>query len=452
MLAVGGDGRAVRPRLQGHPHDLSTVERDPEEVSLPRVLAARREPDLAAFAVESDDAVDGPVARGQHADECPVAGVQLQVAEARALRRPEDLASLLDDAEVIMEVDPGRGPLFDQRRRLPRLGVESDEPQRLLVAREDLREERSGRLPGHPCEVDVILRVGEREPSGLAPGGIDDAEADPGVGPPGEGVAVGLDRDPLTRLVDDGIGRDGSLVGLLIGDPRAVGRPPEARGSVHLLLRDELGQRMRQAVGRASGQLGFPFRIQIQDVQLVVADERDLGPVPGEPGIDLGGEGLGEPFEGPVAAREVEVATDREDGHVGVLGTDDLGDAGLAEPLPLAAKLLDVGEVRLGIAPPRRPRDHPRLAVLALDPPQHPIEAGRLGLEVRQGLTIGGERECPRHDVPRHGEPGDVTGIDRAPRVPPGRFGLGRLNHHSRQEQDQRGEATIHELLAHRMR
>ena len=150
------------------------------------------------------------------------------------------------------------------------------------------------------------------------------------------------------------------LVGLLIGDPCPVGRPPEARGAVHLLLGDELGGRVGEALSGPVAQLDVLLGAQVDDVQLVVADEGHLGAVATELGVDLGAGRLGDPPERPLASQEIEVAPERDDDRVGLLGADDLGDARLAEPLPLAAERLGLRDVGLGVPFPRRPRDDAR--------------------------------------------------------------------------------------------
>src|SRR4051794_3749914 len=98
---------------------------------------------------------------------------------------------------------------------------------------------------------------------------------------------MGLDCKALASLMDNRIEGDRALVGLLIGDSRPVRRPPESRRTVHLLLSDELGQPVRQTFDRTSGELNLLLRGPVQDVQVALADEGDLVPVPGELRVEL---------------------------------------------------------------------------------------------------------------------------------------------------------------------
>jgi hypothetical protein len=79
---------------------------------------------------------------------------------------------------------------------------------------------------------------------------------------------------------------------------------------------------------RFPGKLSLHLRRQVDDVELVVTNERDLRPIFGQLGIDLGTRRLGDALERPNAALKVQIASERDDGHVGLLRPDDLGDAG----------------------------------------------------------------------------------------------------------------------------
>jgi hypothetical protein len=146
-----------------------------------------------------------------------------------------------------------------------------------------------------------------------------------------------LDRDLLAPLMDDRVEGDVPLVCLLIGDPCPVGRPPEAGGAIKFLLSDELGGCVGEALPGTVAQLDILLRLQVDDVQLVVAHEGHLGAVATELRINLRAGRLGDPPERPLASQQVEVSPERNDDRPVLLGADDLGDPRLSQPLPFPA-------------------------------------------------------------------------------------------------------------------
>ena len=172
MIAVGRDDRAMRARLGGHAGDRAAVEGDAIDVGLQRPLATGREPDLAAFRVHADHGIDGPVARGQGADELAVAVAEFQVPEACPLGGPEQLARRRDDLQVVVQVHESVRPLLDDRRLLAGRDVDPDEAQRLLVAGQNLDEQRQGAVPIDPGEVEILAGLEAIQQDLVAPPGL----------------------------------------------------------------------------------------------------------------------------------------------------------------------------------------------------------------------------------------------------------------------------------------
>src|SRR3989441_8403802 len=119
--------------------------------------------------------------------------------------------------------------------------------------------------------LSVLPSAGERDPNRMPAARGQNAEPDPGVRTARERVAGRLDLPGRRPLVDDGVDRDGGLIDLRAGDARAVGRPPEPRGTVHLLLRDVLGGPVEHAVAGPVGQAGLDAGLRVPDVRVPVA-------------------------------------------------------------------------------------------------------------------------------------------------------------------------------------
>ena len=61
---------------------------------------------------------------------------------------------------------------------------------------------------------------------------------------------------------------DAAVVGLLVGDPLRIRRPPESFMSIHFFLGDKLRHAVLERFGGAGGQGDIGLRFQIDDVQL----------------------------------------------------------------------------------------------------------------------------------------------------------------------------------------
>src|SRR5688572_29092402 len=146
----------MRAGLLGEALDLAAVERDAIDVPLEHTLAGAAEVHLPALLVDSDDSRDHPVPIRELANLAALAVVEVEVVEAGGLARAQDLAGL-QEARVVIEVDPRLLPLVDQHPAGPRVEIEGDELQPLLVAGEDLGHQAAVRRPPGAREIDVVL-------------------------------------------------------------------------------------------------------------------------------------------------------------------------------------------------------------------------------------------------------------------------------------------------------
>ena len=248
------DDRPVRPRLVGDALDRRRRRARRGRAGARSGLSRpAREPDLAPVRVDGEHAVDGPVARGQDADQLAVAVAELQVAEARSARTTRGTRPVASsDAEVVVEVDPGVGRLLDEQRSARRSRRRSDRACSDFWSRERTwTSSDRGRLPVDAGEVDVVVRVGEVQPAGLAarrrrrrragpwrwprPRTGSDASRPSIARPPGgrsSRAGCAARRSPGRRCVEPS------------GDHQKPGEP------VHLLLGDELGEAVGQPVAR----------------------------------------------------------------------------------------------------------------------------------------------------------------------------------------------------------
>ena len=173
--------------------------------------------------------------------------------ETWRLRRPEE-GSILEPLGVVGDVDPRLLLLVDQDGR--GVAVEGDQLQALLLAVHPLSHQPLPSIaswpPGDADEVAVL--VGQRQFVGVAGLDIDDPERDMGVLVAGEGIAMRFHVYVVAALVDDWVWRDVAFVDSQPGDPPVL-RPPVTSELAELLLRDVIGEAMREAVFRAGGQL-----------------------------------------------------------------------------------------------------------------------------------------------------------------------------------------------------
>ncbi len=250
-----------------------------------------------------------------------------------------------------------------------------------------------------------------------------------------------LGADLRVSLVDNYIFGDVPFVGFLINDPRSVGRPPEAGRPAEFFLGDELGQAVRQAVGRPFGEADFVSGIEVDDVQVPLSDEGDAVAIRAELGVDLGGFGLSEAGRGPVTFEEVEVAGQGEDASVALRGADDLADARVSHPHPFASERFFPGNVLIRVPFAGRPGDdfgNGSLGHLTL--PEDPCVPFAFGKQEGNGGTIrregdGGRDGRPRRRVIR----GDLKVDD------PGRA----LGHRKRGGEEERGHGDRGEQGEH---
>jgi hypothetical protein len=155
----------VRVRLR-EGRQAGAVEVDPVVVDevrvLPRIHAARREPDLAGVLVHLDDAADGPFAPGDlvlHLSGDAV--VQIEVVPAVALRHPDHFLAVGDVVAKALAGVAEEGPRLlghDGARRAGR-GVHLDDAEDLVAAL--VVVERDGRAVAAPLEPRLGVGVGE---------------------------------------------------------------------------------------------------------------------------------------------------------------------------------------------------------------------------------------------------------------------------------------------------
>ena len=250
----------------------SSIETDDVHVRLARIFAPY-ECDPSALRIETDDSVYRPRPVRKRAHERAVGCAQLEPAHAGDLAAPHELASAADEAEVVVEVDPRRR-LFDQNRfRLAGRDVERTQLQPLLMSVEQLREQPPVRVP---VDARQILGVAEIHPRHLTARGGNHAEPHARVLLTGEWVSVLLGLGTVARPVWDNEWRDMTLVGLLEREERPVVVPPEPPEACQLLLRDELGEAVRQVRLPVERESSFFTARNVQGVQLAVSHERDV--------------------------------------------------------------------------------------------------------------------------------------------------------------------------------
>ena len=191
---------SVGPRSLRHPRRLApAVQVDPVEVALGRSVRRTGEPEVGVRRLggERCDAVDHPRPRGQRPLEGAVRGAHLEVAEARALRGPDE-AAIGQRPEAVVDVDPHVALLDEERRGRAGRRVDPEQLQPGLRPVEDLHREHAVIEPVDPGEVAVgeARQVGPHRlgrPLALGWDGRD-RQPDRCVGGAGEGVAVVLLR------------------------------------------------------------------------------------------------------------------------------------------------------------------------------------------------------------------------------------------------------------------
>eukprot|EP00966_Prymnesium_polylepis_P190518 4415430-Prymnesium_polylepis.1 len=157
LLEVARELHGVGARADGDLPRHTARERHAEQVRLLRVAAVANKEDTAALLVHKfgGRAVHNPLAGCEGALERAGRTVQLEVAEARGLRRPEEVTRL-ERHEHVAEVDPGlRRGVLQQHRGAAGRGVDEVKPQCLLLAVESLHEQLVRVLPLHTRQVEL---------------------------------------------------------------------------------------------------------------------------------------------------------------------------------------------------------------------------------------------------------------------------------------------------------
>ncbi len=187
--------------------------------------------------------------------------------------------------ELLVEVQPRRVLLDEQLGGRAALRVDRVEHLLGLLAVLHEHGERRALVPGDGREVRVLLRV-PLHPDGLPAARGGDPEPDLGVRLPRRRVREDVRRLLRVHRVGDRPARHLREVGLLVGEPLAVRRPPVAGEARHLLLGDELGEAVGLLLGAAGGDPPLAVRRHVHRVEVGVAHVGDLGAVRREVGID----------------------------------------------------------------------------------------------------------------------------------------------------------------------
>ena len=200
-----------------------------------------------------------------------------EVAVAGPLRAPQPLAGL-EAVVALVQVEVRLARLGVKRLPFACRDVEGDDIEAALVARLDLGYERALR-PVHTCQIAVV--IAGVHPRRRAAGCGDDPESDGRIRAARERITVRFLLEwRVAPLVDNAVTGDRSLVDLGVGERCRVRRPPEALQPVHLLLCDELGESVRDAVAGTARQLA---RLAVPgtgcDEELAIRDEPKQPPV-----------------------------------------------------------------------------------------------------------------------------------------------------------------------------
>src|SRR5438874_188841 len=127
------------------------------------------------------------------------------MAEPAALRGPDE-ATVLQEAQVVVQVHPGLGLLRKQQLAAPIVDVVAPQLQAALVTRLDLHSQAAIRSPVHARKVDVGVRA-QIEPARWAALQRNDAEAHARIGAAGKWIAVLL-HAPGVALVHNWVDRN----------------------------------------------------------------------------------------------------------------------------------------------------------------------------------------------------------------------------------------------------
>eukprot|EP00968_Pinguiococcus_pyrenoidosus_P023902 scaffold4097_cov306-Pinguiococcus_pyrenoidosus.AAC.3 len=209
--------------------------------------AKERLPQLRNIRVEVEMRVSGPLGAPQEGKRTRRQRVDIQ---------PRRLSRSRQEPQVVVQVDPYPGLFSDHQLATSRCRVPPVEFERRLRSVLGLQKQRSVRRPVHPRDVELSfsLSVANRgpHPDRLAQLEVEDCKGDARILRPGKGISViFLAHSGSCRVVfatvHDAKDGDVSLLHPTVRQAPRVPPPPEAVGTLHLLLRDEV----REAVGDA---------------------------------------------------------------------------------------------------------------------------------------------------------------------------------------------------------
>ena len=252
---------------------LAAVELECVDLGVGNEVAVRLHVDGRRPLVHRQQLVDVPVAGADRVAQRAVEPVQVQMLVTAALAGPEQALAVGEEAQVIVEVEPGRAAFGQHGALFEALGLDDAQLEALLVACFDLKREAPG--IGQPIdarEVDVGVDA-EVDPACLAAGRGDQAELDRDIGLAGGRVALLDDFGALgidLAALDD---VDRRFIVAFEGDRRIVGRPPVTSVACHLLLGDELGLAVVDGSAAIAGQRAGLVAGQVDDPEILPANE-----------------------------------------------------------------------------------------------------------------------------------------------------------------------------------
>src|SRR5687768_10004195 len=209
-----------------------------------------------------------------------VAPVQVQMFVAGTFTEPEEVVGA-DPLRTPDALNPRRSLVAEQSPGRAACGIGGVQIQPCLLSILNLKENISG--VGTPADVDekhlliCVLCIVDAYPA--AGGQIDDEQPDRGIRVTGFRIVDDLEALVIRNVINDGESRNSAFVELEKRDARRVGTPPvtaEDAPAIDLFLINpvELSvEKICSAVGRQ------PVLASIRhahDVEIVVADERDL--------------------------------------------------------------------------------------------------------------------------------------------------------------------------------
>ncbi len=367
--------------------------------------------------------IDVPGTRGEPPHETAGVVVQIQVFEAVARRRPDELVRVRQEGQLVVQFDPGVAGLGEHDPARPAVEVGEHEIQAALIAALALHGERPA--VGQPVdagEIDVGVRA-EIEGTDRAAAHVDDVQAHADVGAARGGVALREGRDVVGGDLEALRHRHGALVDAHEGDVPAVGRPPVPRGAVHLFLGDELGHAVLDRAAAVAGQrfLGVPLQVVDEEVLLAHVGDPVAGGRDGGVGRERSGGGdLGHGVAGRLGEIVVEeIARGGEQQRPARRRERVFEDAGQrGRALPLAPCTLLVRQRPLRAGQVLRVHQQPRhLVVNVVFPQVQPVLVVGLALQIRDAGAVGrelhalqggsGERRCVEQAVD-----GELGGVD----------------------------------------